>query len=150
MPHYALLIEYDGSRFFGFQRQREAPSVQQFLESTITLFVKHPVIINPSGRTDTGVHALGQVAHFEAKDAVDTDKLRGCLNFFGREKGVSVIDIARVDDDFHARFSALERAYLYVILNHQSPSALMRGRCAYVYPCCGSDGRGFAKAPRHP
>ncbi|MBX9977265.1 MAG: tRNA pseudouridine(38-40) synthase TruA [Alphaproteobacteria bacterium] len=134
MPRYALLIEYDGSRFFGFQRQREAPSVQQFLEDTITLFVKHPVIIHGAGRTDTGVHALGQVVHFDADHSIDTDKLRGCLNFYGKGKGVSVIDIVHVDDDFHARFSALERSYIYVILNHQSSSALMEGRCTYVYP----------------
>ncbi len=132
MPRYALLIEYDGSRFCGFQRQLNQPSVQQFLEDMIEIFVKHPVVIHVSGRTDTGVHAFGQVVHFDSPEPIDLRKLRAYLNHFGSRQGVCILDIHVVPNDFHARFSSLERSYLYLILNRSSPSPLMEGRATYV------------------
>lgn len=132
MKRYALLVEYDGSRFFGFQRQRDHASVQQFLEETIALMTQHPVIIHASGRTDTGVHALGQVVHFDTNAALDPYKLKGCLNHHGRFVGVSVHEVKAVSQTFHARFSAIERAYHYLILNQQAPSPLFEGRALHV------------------
>lgn len=132
MKRYALLIEYDGSRFFGFQRQRDHTSVQQFLEDTIALFTQHPVVIHASGRTDTGVHALGQVVHFDTDLALDPYKLKGCLNHHGRFVGVSVHEIKEVPHTFHARFSAIERIYHYILLNQRAPSPLLEGRALHV------------------
>ncbi|MEI2711459.1 MAG: tRNA pseudouridine(38-40) synthase TruA [Chitinophagaceae bacterium] len=132
MTRYALLIEYDGGRFFGFQRQRDMISVQQFLEDTIAIFTKHPVIIHAAGRTDTGVHALGQVAHFDTPCLLDPYKLKGFLNHYGRFVGVSVHKIAVVDDHFHARFSARERTYRYLVINQHAPSPLWEGRALHM------------------
>ncbi len=132
MPRYALLMEYDGSFFSGFQRQIHQISVQGFLEEKIGIFTKKSVTLHVSGRTDTGVHALGQVAHFDSDETLDPFKLKGCLNHFGRDKGVSILDIKEVSPDFHARFSSLERSYLYIILNRSSPSPLLKGRVAHV------------------
>ena len=132
MKRYALLIEYDGSRFCGFQRQKDTPSVQQFLEETIAIFTQQPVIIHASGRTDTGVHAVGQVVHFDTKKSLNTHKLKGCLNHHGRFVGVSVHDIQEVSKDFHARFSALQRTYQYIILNQESHSPLLEGRVLHI------------------
>lgn len=132
MKRYALLVEYDGGRFFGFQRQKDQPSVQQFLEETIERFTQHPVIIHASGRTDTGVHALGQVVHFETSVPIDVYKLKGCINHYGRMNGVSIHDIVEASSDFHARFSAIGRSYIYVILNQHAHSPLFEKRALHV------------------
>ena len=133
MYRYALLIQYDGSQFFGFQFQKNEKSVQGFLEETIGIFTRHPTRIHAAGRTDTGVHAIGQVVHFDTPHDLNTHALAGCINAYGREQGVSVIDIQKVDHDFHARFSAKAREYIYLIRNHTYPSTLMATKSYHVY-----------------
>ena len=132
---YKLTIEYDGTPFCGWQKQNGQPSVQETLENALKIALRHPVELVGSGRTDTGVHALGQVAHFDADQKVDTYKLRESLNALVRPNPVSVREIDFVSDTFHARFSARQRVYLYRIQNTRFPPALQNNRVWwFVYP----------------
>ena len=133
MPRYALKIEYDGTPFVGWQRQANGVGVQQVLEEAIEkLTGQCDVRIQGAGRTDTGVHARGQVAHVELDKNWPAHKLRAGLNFHLRPQPVVVLAAARVDDEFHARFSATRRHYLYRILNRPAPPALERDRVWHV------------------
>ena len=121
---YKLTIEYDGTPFCGWQRQQGQPSVQEVLENALQTALRHPIELSGSGRTDTGVHALGQVAHLDTDISVDTYKLRKSLNALVRPNPISVREIELVPDTFHARFSAKQRTYLYRIQNTRFPPAL--------------------------
>lgn len=133
MPRYALQIEYDGTNYKGWQRQEEGvPSVQKFIEDSIFKITGECVTVHGSGRTDAGVHATAQVAHFNVEKEILAPKFQNGISFFGQEKGVCVVEAQRVKDDFHARFSATERVYNYIICNRQSPPILWRQRCAHV------------------
>jgi tRNA pseudouridine38-40 synthase len=126
MPRYAFLIEYDGGPFHGWQRQAGGlPSVQGALERALAGL--DPATVTGAGRTDTGVHASGQVAHADlARDWVPF-RLMQAINAHLRPDPVAVVQVARVADDFHARFSARERRYLYRILCRRAPAVLDRG-----------------------
>ncbi|HEU0071118.1 MAG TPA: tRNA pseudouridine(38-40) synthase TruA [Alphaproteobacteria bacterium] len=127
MPRYKLTIEYDGGPFVGWQRQENGPSVQQALEEAVEAFCQERVVVHGAGRTDAGVHALGQVAHIEiAKDA-PPDKVRDALNFHLKPDPIAVLSAEIAAPDFHARFSATGRAYLYRILTRRAPAVLERG-----------------------
>ncbi len=128
MPRYRLTIEYDGEPFTGWQSQAGGTSVQDVLERAIANINGSPVRIFGAGRTDAGVHALGQVAHADFLKSWDPFKLRNALNGNLRPHAVSVLEAEAVADDFHARFSATRRFYLYRILNRRSPPALDRGK----------------------
>jgi len=128
MPRFSLTIEYDGGPFVGWQRQDNAPSVQGALEDAIEKLSGARVTVHGAGRTDAGVHALGQVAHFDLEKEFAPDKVRDALNHHLRPDPVSVLDAAVVADDFHARFSATNRHYLFRILNRRSPPALDIGK----------------------
>ena len=113
MPRYALKIDYDGGPFNGWQRQAGGqPTVQAALEAALAQ-LDAPQTIAAAGRTDAGVHGLGQVAHCDLTKDWDTFRLMGAINAHLRPAPVSVVAAARVPDDFHARFSALERRYLF-------------------------------------
>ncbi len=128
MPRYKLTIEYDGAPFVGWQMQAEGISVQGVLEAAIATINGGPAAVHGAGRTDAGVHALGQVAHADLVKTWDVFKLRNALNANVRPHPVSVLTVAEVADDFHARFSAVRRHYLYRILNRRSPPALDKGK----------------------
>ena len=128
MPRYRLTIEYDGEPYTGWQSQAGGTSVQDVLERAIANINGSPVRIFGAGRTDSGVHALGQVAHADLVKTWDCFKLRNAINGNLRPHAVSVLEAAAVADDFHARFSANRRFYLYRILNRRSPPALDRGK----------------------
>jgi len=116
MKRYAIGLEYDGSKFLGWQIQRQEPTVQGCLENALATVADHEARVTCCGRTDTGVHALGQVAHFDTpSDRPERSWILG-LNS-NLPPGVSVIWIREVDDSFHARFSAYSRSYRYLILN---------------------------------
>jgi tRNA pseudouridine38-40 synthase len=129
---YRLTLEYDGGPFVGWQRQDNGPSVQGALEDAIEKFSGARVTVTGAGRTDAGVHALGQVAHFDLEKAFAADKVRDALNHFLRPGPVVVLEAAVTDSEFHARFSAAKRHYLYRILNRRSPPALDNGQVWHV------------------
>jgi tRNA pseudouridine38-40 synthase len=134
MPRYRLTIEYDGGPFVGWQRQAEGASVQGALESAIEKLSGERVTVTGAGRTDAGVHALGQVAHFDLEKTFDAGKVRDALNHYLRPDPVCVLEAAAADGEFHARFSAKSRHYLFRILNRRSPPALEDGRVWHVSP----------------
>ena len=128
MPRYALTIEYDGAPFSGWQRQKEHPSVQRALEEALGRLQARQPVIAAAGRTDAGVHALAQVAHADMERDWDPFRLLEAVNFHLKPLPVAVIAVARVADDWHARFSATERRYLFRLLNRRAPAALTSGR----------------------
>ncbi len=128
MPRFSLTIEYDGAPFVGWQRQAEGASVQGALENAIEKLCGVRVTVTGAGRTDAGVHALGQVAHFDIEKEFAADKVRDALNHHLRPDPISVLDASVVADDFHARFSATGRHYLFRILNRRAPPALDAGK----------------------
>lgn len=128
MPRYKLLIEYDGTGLRGWQRQGAefGHSVQGLLESAIEAFAGHPVTIRGAGRTDAGVHALGQVAHVDLERAYRIDTVRDATNAHLKPHAVSVTEASEVDEHFDARFSATRRHYLYRIIDRRAPPTLER------------------------
>lgn len=128
MPHFALMIEYDGAPFAGWQRQSGQPSVQGAVEAAIARLDPGAPSIAAAGRTDAGVHATGQVAHCDLTRDWDPFRLADALNHHLRPHPVAVVAVARVADDFHARFSALERRYLFRLLARRAPAVADRGR----------------------
>ncbi|WP_108460339.1 tRNA pseudouridine(38-40) synthase TruA [Devosia naphthalenivorans] len=132
MPRYKLTLEYDGTPFSGWQRQSERPSVQQALEEAILGFSGETVTTQAAGRTDAGVHALGQVAHFDLAKAWDPFRVREALNYHLRPAPVAVIAAEAVDDAFQARFSAKARHYEYRILNRRAPPVIERNHVWHV------------------
>jgi tRNA pseudouridine38-40 synthase len=132
MPRIKITIEYDGSDLVGWQRQDNGPSVQQHLEEAIQKYCSQFCTVSASGRTDAGVHALGQVAHFDLPRDDEPERIRNAINFHLKPHPIAVLDAQIVDDDFHARFSCIGRAYLFRIVNRPSPLALERGRAWWV------------------
>lgn len=124
-------LEYDGSRFLGWQVQAQEPTVQSSVEQALSRIANHPVKVTASGRTDTGVHALEQVIHFDSDAARSERQWILGLNS-NLPEGISVLWMRQVDDEFHARFSAYSRRYRYVILNRQVRPALDQGRVTWV------------------
>jgi tRNA pseudouridine38-40 synthase len=132
MPRYALKLEYDGSRFCGWQRQADLPSVQGAVEAALARLEAGVPSIAAAGRTDTGVHATGQVATCDMARDWDPFRLAEALNYHLRPAPVAVLACARVADDFHARFSAVERRYLFRLLARRAPPVLEAGRVWHV------------------
>lgn len=128
MPRYKLTLEYDGGAFAGWQRQDGAASVQQVMEEAAEALDGAPVAVTGAGRTDAGVHALGQVAHIDLVKPIRADKVRDALNAHLRPHAVAVLRAEEAAPDFHARFDATGRTYLYRILNRRPDLALDRGR----------------------
>jgi tRNA pseudouridine38-40 synthase len=128
MPRYRLTIEYDGTPFSGWQWQDHAPSVQRALADALVAFCGHEVKVAGAGRTDAGVHALGQVAHVDLEKDWRTDQVRDALNAHLRPHPVAVLAAEKVADGFDARFSAVKRHYLYRIANRRPDLALDRLR----------------------
>ncbi len=133
MTRFKLTLEYDGGPFVGWQRQDNGPSVQAALERAISGFCGQDVQVFAAGRTDTGVHALGQVAHFDIDTEHTSDTVRDALNKHLRPHPISVLTAQVVDEEFHARFSAQKRYYLYRIVARRAPLALERDRAWQVF-----------------
>ena len=132
MTRYRLTVEYDGTGFVGWQRQDNGPSVQQALEEAVTAFCGESATVQGAGRTDSGVHATGQVAHVDIVRDTDADTVCDALNFHLRPAPIAVLDAVAVGDDFHARFSATGRRYRYRILNRRPMPTLDRDRVWWV------------------
>jgi tRNA pseudouridine38-40 synthase len=132
MTRYRLTLEYDGTPFVGWQRQDNGPSVQQAVEEAIAKFCGETVNVFAAGRTDTGVHALGQVIHFDIEKETTADTVRDALNFHLKPAPVAVLHAEEAAPDFHARFDAVKRHYLYRIVNRRAPLTLERNRAWLV------------------
>jgi tRNA pseudouridine38-40 synthase len=132
MARYRLTLEYDGGGFTGWQRQDNGPSIQGALEDAIAKLSGLRVTLFGAGRTDAGVHARGQVAHFDLEKDFPPDVVRDALNAHLRPHPIAVLDAALASADFHARFSALARHYEYRILCRRAPPALERGQVWHV------------------
>jgi tRNA pseudouridine38-40 synthase len=132
MPRYRLLVEYDGRPYRGFQAQETLPSVQGAIEKAVLGFSGQKIRIIAAGRTDTGVHATGQVIHMDLERDWRPAVVRDALNAYLMPQPISILEAEKVADDFHARFSATGRRYLYRILNRRSPPAVDQGRVWHV------------------
>ena len=128
MPRYKLTIEYDGTPFIGWQMQDDGVSVQGVLTDAVAAFAGERVTVAGAGRTDAGVHALGQIAHIDLDKAWDTDTVRDAINFHLRPHAVAVLAAEQVADDFDARFSAIKRHYRYRIVNRRADLTLAANR----------------------
>ena len=128
MPRYKLTIEYDGTPFVGWQVQDNGPSVQGVLTEAIAAFTGERVVVAGAGRTDAGVHALGQVAHVDLAKDWDGDTVRDAINFHLRPRPIAVLTAEQVAENFDARFSATKRHYLYRIVNRRADLALDQNR----------------------
>jgi tRNA pseudouridine38-40 synthase len=128
MPRFKLTLEYDGTDFVGWQRQDNGPSIQQALEQAVAGFAGIETVVHGAGRTDAGVHALGQVAHIDLPTEHSADTVRDALNAHLRPRSIAVLEACLVEDDFHARFSARARHYLYRIVTRPAPLTLTRGQ----------------------
>jgi tRNA pseudouridine38-40 synthase len=128
MPRYRLILEYDGGPYAGFQAQSGQPTVQGVVEQAILGFCGEEVRIHAAGRTDAGVHATGQVVHFDLERDVIPATVMNAINAHLGAEPVAVVAASLADAEFHARFSATSRRYLYRILNRPAPAVLERGR----------------------
>lgn len=132
MTRWKLTIEYDGAPFVGWQRQENGPSVQQALEEAVTRFCGETTAVAGAGRTDAGVHALGQVAHVDIARDTTADTVRDALNAHLRPWPVAILKAEPAAPGFHARFSATGRRYLYRIVCRRAPLTLARGRAWHL------------------
>lgn len=127
MTRYKLTLEYDGGGFVGWQRQENGLSIQEVLEEAVFRYCGERATTHAAGRTDAGVHALGQVAHVDIERPGDATTVRDALNFHMKPHAVAVLRARAVGEEFHARFSARERAYRYRIVNRRAPLTIERG-----------------------
>ena len=133
MGKYHIKIEYDGSKFVGWQYQNNGISVQEVLQKAFFKFLKEKVTVNASGRTDAGVHAIEQSAHIELKKKIiNKEVFLNSINFYLKKYPVSVLSIKKKENTFHARYSAKKRTYKYIILNRNSPSPLNKNRAWFI------------------
>jgi tRNA pseudouridine38-40 synthase len=132
VKRYCLTIEYDGTGYVGWQRQDNGPSIQQAIEDAVFAFCGEPAALTAAGRTDAGVHALGQVAHLDLARETRPETLRDAVNFHLKPQPIAILAAAAAAADFHARFSAVGRRYLYRIINRRAPLAIERGRAWWV------------------
>jgi len=128
MPRFKLTLEYDGSGFSGWQRQDNGPSIQQAIEDAFFALAADRVSVNGAGRTDAGVHAIGQVAHVDLAKAWDGWRLREAINAHLIDHKIAVVEIEPVSGEFEARHSALSRHYVYRLVNRRPPPTFDRGR----------------------
>ena len=133
MPRYQLFIEYVGTEFRGWQIQKKGPTIQGLIQQKISRLLKEKIILNGSGRTDAGVHAIAQSGHFDCKNKIDNiNKFLNSINYFLNKKGIAIKQIKKRSDKFHARFSAKQRIYKYIIFNQISAPIIENKRGWHV------------------
>ena len=134
MKRYKIIIEYDGTPFVGWQKQENGQSVQECIELSLKKIFEEEIVIFGAGRTDSGVHAMGQVAHFDIHNKdLETYVIKNALNDHLRPFPISILQVNEVDENFHARFNAIQRKYLYRIINRKSPLTIEKGRAWQVH-----------------
>ena len=132
MQRYKIYIEYDGTPFVGWQFQKNGLSIQKVLQDAIFKFSKEKVVVTGAGRTDSGVHALAQIAHFDLKKKIEKKKFLPGLNQHIGNKPITVLKIEKINNKFHARFDAKKRTYQYTIINRPSPLALQKSKAWHI------------------
>lgn len=132
MTRWRVRIEYDGGPYVGWQRQKNGPSVQQEIEEAVFRFCGEHTRVYGAGRTDAGVHAMGQVAHIDIERPTTADTVRDAINAHLGDAPISILEASVAADGFHARISACERVYLYRILNRRPPPAVDQGRVWHI------------------
>lgn len=133
MPRFKAIVEYIGTGFAGWQSQANAIGVQDAIQIALKSLLKQDISVFAAGRTDAGVHAYGQVIHFEYDGHLDLHKFIRSINFFLRPHLVNFLEVEPADNDFHARFSAVSRSYVYKILNQDHPSLFWQERAWHVH-----------------
>ena len=129
MFRYQILIEYVGTNFRGWQVQKKGKTIQGLIQEKISKLLKERIILYGSGRTDTGVHAIEQSAHFDCKNKITrTEKFLKSMNYFLNKEGITILKVKKRNKDFHARFSARIRVYKYIIFNRLSGPVLEKNR----------------------
>ena len=132
MQRYKIKIEYDGTDFVGWQFQKNGLSIQEVLEKALFRLSNEKVIVMGAGRTDAGVHALEQTAHFDLKKKIEIKKFLPSLNHHIGRKPITILNINKVSKNFHSRFDAKKRTYKYIIINRQSPLALQKNKAWHI------------------
>jgi len=132
VKRYKIQLEYDGTSFVGWQFQKNGLSIQEVLQKAIFSFSEEKVLVTGAGRTDSGVHALGQVAHFDLKKIIEKRKILSAINKHINNKPITVLKINKANKKFHARFDAKKRTYQYIIINRQSPLALQKNKAWHI------------------
>ena len=132
MQRYKIKIEYEGTPFVGWQFQKNGRSIQEVLQKAIFNFSKERVVVIGAGRTDSGVHALAQVAHFDLKKKIERKNLLPAINQNIGNKPVTILKINKINKRFHARHDAKRRTYQYLIINRQSPLALQKNKAWHI------------------
>ena len=133
MARYQLLIEYVGTNYRGWQIQKKGLTIQGIIQKKLTKLLKEKIILNGSGRTDTGVHAIEQSAHFDCKNRIiDLSKFLKSINYFLNDKGIAITKIKKRNNKFHSRFSAKQRIYKYIIFNQINMSVIEKNRGWHV------------------
>ena len=132
MQRYKIKIEYEGTPFVGWQFQKNGQSIQEVLQKAIFKFSKEKVTVIGAGRTDSGVHALGQTAHFDLKKSINKKKILPAINQNIENSSVTVLKIDKANKKFHARHDAKKRTYRYLIVNRQSPLALQKNKAWHI------------------
>lgn len=131
MSRYALIVQYDGTLFNGWQLQEGGRTIQWEFENAVKILTKENVRVTASGRTDTGVHAMGQVVHFDLANEINLQKL--CISLNGiLPPDVSVKNVFKVSDDFHSRFKAVQREYIYFIYRYPLRTPFMRHKAMWI------------------
>ena len=133
MFNFKIIIEYDGTDYVGWQRQDNGLSIQEAIENAIFKLTAEKVIVFGAGRTDAGVHALGQVAHFNLKKKFQSDNIRDGLNQYLRPQLIAILVAEQIDENFHARFSAIKRTYEYIITNRRPPLTINKNKSWGVF-----------------
>ena len=132
MQRYQIKVEYDGTNFVGWQYQKNGLSIQEILQNAIFQFSKEKVTVTGAGRTDAGVHAIGQVSHFDLKKKIKKKSFILGVNQYIGNNPANILNIKKTNNKFHSRFDAKKRTYQYVIINRQSSLALQKNKAWHI------------------
>ncbi len=130
MNNIRLIVEYDGTNYAGWQQQKKENTIQETLKNAVGIVVNEEVVLHGAGRTDAGVHAIGQVANFKTKATIPPSRLVHAINYY-LPNDIVVKSARKVPDAFHSRYSAKSKVYRYTILNNTTPGAIDRNFCYY-------------------
>jgi len=132
MQRYQIKVEYEGTNFVGWQYQKNGLSIQEILQKAIFQFSREKVTVTGAGRTDAGVHAICQIAHFDLEKKIKKKNFILGVNQYIGNNSVTILNIKKVNNKFHSRFNAIKRTYQYVIINRQSPLALQKNKAWHI------------------